>query len=323
MASRRSTPVPGEVAAALRDRSLTRTWAMRGTLHALPSDVLGAFVALAGAARVWEKGSWQRTFATAGQLAAIGDAVEAALTGRELTREELVAEVTERTGDPALAEPLGSGWGALLKPLAWQGRLCHVSGEGARARFARPQDHVPGWAGLPDPRDAARTVIPAYLGAYGPASAETFDQWLTRGASRKPELRSWFAELGDELCTVSVEGRELYLLATDVDELTKTEPTEAVRLLPAFDQYVLGPGTGAPEIVDAHRRPLVSKAAGWISPIVVAGGRVAGTWEVDGSELTVAWFAEAGAVPDTSLAAEAVRVGERLGRPLELVVRTI
>ncbi|WP_446218214.1 hypothetical protein [Micromonospora sp. IBHARD004] len=40
-------------------------------------------------------------------------------------------------------------------------------------------------AGLPSADEAAAQVVPAYLGAYGLAGPETFDQWLSRGASRR------------------------------------------------------------------------------------------------------------------------------------------
>jgi Winged helix DNA-binding domain len=122
----------------------------------------------------------------------------------------------------------------------------------------------------------------AYLGVFGPATPERFDAWLTQGASKKAAVRSWFADLGDRLATVEVDGKSAFLLASDVDDLGGTSPTQTVRLLPAFDQYVLGPGTKAEEILAASRRAKVSRTAGWISPVVVAGGRVAGTWELNG-----------------------------------------
>jgi Winged helix DNA-binding domain len=136
-------------------------------------------------------------------------------------------------------------------------------------------------------------VAPAYLRAYGPATIERFDAWLTRSTSRKGALRSWLAALGDDLVTADVEGTSAYLLAEDVDELAGTAPTAAVRLLPAFDQYVLGPGTAATEILDRDRRAEVSRAAGWISPVVVAAGRVAGLWDRDGREIDVRLFDDA------------------------------
>ena len=288
---RQADPVPGAVDRALAAGDLMRTWAMRGTLHLLTPDEAGAHLALIAAGRSWEKGSWVRTFGVApDEMVRLTDAVAEVLDDRVLTREELVSELSGRLGRPDLEAELRSGWGAVLKPVAWQGVLCHGPASGNRVTFARPDRLLPGWGGVPSPEDAARVVVPAYLRAYGPATVERFDSWLTRGTSRKPMLRSWFAALGDELVTVDVEGTSAHLLAEDVDDLAATSPSAAVRLLPAFDQYVLGPGTAATEILDADRRPSVSRAAGWISPVVVDGGRVAGVWDRDGSAIDVRLF---------------------------------
>jgi Winged helix DNA-binding domain len=125
-------------------------------------------------------------------------------------------------------------------------------------------------------------------------------------------VRGWFADLGDRLATVQVEGEEAFLPAEDVDELAGTSPTQAVRLLPGFDQYVLGPGTKAEEIIAPDRRPEVSRKAGRISPVLVAGGRVAGTWDVDGGKVQVRRFEDAGPIPAPALEAEVARVEQLL-----------
>src|SRR2546425_4121178 len=108
----------------------------------------------------------------------------------------------------------------------------------------------------------------------GPATVDAFGNWLAGGWFGKRMLRTWFAALGDRLAEVEVDGERAYVIAEDRDELALTRPTTAVRLLPGFDQFVLGPGTGDGHIVPAARRAAVSKQSGWISPIVVAGGVV-------------------------------------------------
>jgi hypothetical protein len=256
---------------------------MRGTLHLLTTAAAADLLALLAAARTWEKGSWQRTFADAATMTRLTEAVPAALEGPPLTRDELVAAVAGRAPDGGLAEQLRSGWSTLLKPLAWQGLLCQGPSAGNRVTFTRPDLCSPGWPGLPDPDAAAGRVVRAYLGAYGPATPEAFDQWLLRGATRRADLRRWFAELGDDAVRVDVEGRPAYLLAEHVDDVAATPPSDAVHLLPAFDQYVLGPGTRDPDVIPPAYRERVSRAAGWIAPVLLVGGRVAGTWEnVDG-----------------------------------------
>jgi hypothetical protein len=86
-----------------------------------------------------------------------------------------------------------------------------------------------------------------------------------------------------------------------------------VRLLPGFDQYVLSPGTADAHVVPTARRAAVSKQRGWISPVVVAGGVVGGTWELDGDRVRLAWFREAGRPPPrTTLEAEVARLSSIL-----------
>jgi Winged helix DNA-binding domain len=315
IAVRQKDPVPGAVDRALADGTLMRTWAMRGTLHLLPPDEAGAYLALVAAARTWEKGSWQRAFGVSpSEMEALGEAVTDVLADGVLTREELVGAVAARLGRADLEEQLRSGWGAVLKPVAWQGRLCHGPADGNRVTFGRPDLLLPGWTGVPEPEDAAQIAIPAYLGAYGPATIERFDAWLTRGASKKAALRGWFASLGDRLVEVEVDGEPAYLVADDADELAQATPSSTVRLLPGFDQYVLGPGTAATEIIPPERRAEVSRTAGWISPVVVAGGRVAGVWELSGDDVQVHLFDEAGPVPARALDAEVKRLAGLLAR---------
>ena len=150
------------------------------------------------------------------------------------------------------------------------------------------------WPGLPDPDDAAGRVIERYLGAYGPATPEVFDQWLLRGATSRKTLRRWFAELGDRITLVDVGGRPGYLRTADLDELADTEPHPVVRLLPGFDQYVLGPGTADPELIPSGYRAEVSRAAGWIAPVIVSNGRVCGTWRAEAGRPAPEFFEPAG-----------------------------
>ena len=322
VAIRQRRPQSGQVGAALAERRLLRVWAMRGTLHLLDPAEAPAFLALLAATRTWEKPAWQRAFLPAGRLAALTDVAAVALDGRVLTREQLTVEVVQRTGDADLAEALGSGWGAVLKPLAWQGLLCHGPTDGGRVSFTRPDTWLPGWA-MPEADEAARVAIPAYLAAYGPADPATFDAWLSRGAIRKATLRRWFADLADELSLVNVEGQSLYARAGDVDSMSAARPADVVRLLPAFDQYVLGPGTGDPHTVPPRRRGQVSRAAGWISPTVVTGAGVVGTWRTVDDRLEDDLFTDGPPVHCGLLEAEADRLGRLLLVPLLMAARRV
>ncbi|GGL18704.1 winged helix DNA-binding domain-containing protein [Planomonospora parontospora] len=314
VAVRRADPRRGEIDEALwRDRTLVKTWTARGTLHLVPADELPAHAAVLGSFRHWDKGSWQRGHGvTAAETASILDAVPKALEGRTLTREELVEAVIGITGDGHLAEALTSGWGALLKPLSFLGELCYGPPRDGRVTFASPRDHVPGWpAALPSAAEGGAVLVRSFLGAHGPGTPETFDTWLYRGGARKAALRGWFRDLAPELAEVEVEGRPMLLLAEHLDELAATPPAGGVHLLPGFDQYILGAPRDLEPLLPREARAKVSRAAGWISPVVVHRGRVAGVWEAKNGEVTVELFED---VPAAALSAETERVKALLNR---------
>ena len=318
---RRTSSRRGEVARALAEGRLIKTWAMRGTLHLLSPENGGAFLSLLAAGRSWERPSWERYFGmTTKHWDALRPAVREALDGTLLTRDELIAAVIAKRGLGHLGEPLRSGWGTLLKPLAWQGDLCYGPSRGNRVTFTGPHSASSRWAGVLEPDEAAPIVIVAYFGAYGPATIENFRSWLSRGRVSARQIRTWFSALGDRLAEIEVDGERRYILAEHVDELSVARPSKTVRLLPGFDQYVLGLGTEDTHVVPAKRRRAVSRQAGWIAPIVVAGGSVKGTWELDGGDVRVAWFKEAGPPPRTQLTAEVERLSSILGRDLRVVV---
>src|SRR3954469_16999149 len=90
---------PGAVRRALwEDRTLVKTWAMRGTLHLLPAAEYPLWQALMSTDRRYETGAWQRAFgATLEETEELIAVIGAALRDRLLTREQLAAAVEEAT----------------------------------------------------------------------------------------------------------------------------------------------------------------------------------------------------------------------------------
>lgn len=151
-------------------------------------------------------------------------------------------------------------------------------------------------------------MIATYLGAFGPAPAQTFDNWLIRGVTRKSLLRSWFAGMGDRLTEVSVDGESAFVLSEHADELAATRPSRAVHLLGPFDAYVLGATTKDTWMLPAEHRDRVSRAAGWIAPVILSGGRVVGTWALEHGDVVTEFFPGEKALSRRALAAEVARV---------------
>jgi hypothetical protein len=313
----------GKVDRALADGTVIKTWAMRGALHLLAPDVGSALLSLISAARPWSRPGWDRYFdMNPDRWAAYFDTARTALDGTTLTREELIAAIGAHPDLRHLADEMRSGWGTMLKPLAWQGELCFGPSRGNRVTFRRPADASAGWTGLPAPEEAAPIAIEAFFGAYAPATLEAFNHWMGGGWLRKRAIRELVgADGGGRLAEVDVEGRRAYVLAEHVDALAASPPTSAVRLLPNFDAWVLGPGSKDEHVVPPARRAAVSRQAGWISPVVIAGGEVAGTWEIEGDRLTIDWFGERGGPPRDALGVEIDRLAGILGRGLEASIR--
>jgi hypothetical protein len=140
-----------------------------------------------------------------------------------------------------------------------------------------------------------------------------FDRWLTLNSTSKPRLRQWFSDMGDRLTEVDVEGRRALMLTEHVAELADIAPHEGVRLLGGFDQYILGPGTNDETLLPKQHRAAVSRTSGWISPIVLVDGRVAGVWEIIDHEVVVSPFPDSGDLPLSDLTDEAARVARANG----------
>ena len=290
------------------ERTLVKTWAMRGTLHLLPAAELPRYVAALGRLRPRHHvPSWLRHHGLErAEADAMLAAIPRALAGRELTREELAAAVAEEVGKPALAAKLGGGFGDLLKPAAFTGDLCFAPGDGRRVRFARPRD----WLGpqpAEDPEAASRALVRTYLAAYGPAPREQFQRWF--GMTSPAEAGRWLQALGDEAVEVDVEGQRGWLLAQDADAVAAAAPAGNVRLLPGFDPYVVAAPRGADAVVPAAERARVYRPQGWLSPVVLADGRIAGVWSHDAGAVTVEPFSRPAKALRAAVEAEAERLG--------------
>jgi winged helix DNA-binding protein len=323
VALRQSVPDKDAVDRSFSELSLMKTWAMRGTLHLLRPDDAPAYLALVETTRFWLKPSWQRVSGvTPTQIDALTEKVATLLDGAVLTREQLVAQIVADKRFSGLEERLRSGWGQVLKPLAWRGVLCHGPNQGNKVTFTLPASRYATWGKMPDPDEAAPTVIAAYLGAYGPATPEVFDRWLTLNTTSRPRLRQWFGDMGDRLTEVDVEGHRALMLTDHVAELADAAAGKGVRLLGGFDQYILGPGTNDETLLPKQHRAAVSRTSGWISPIVLVDGRIAGVWEIVDHEVVVTPFPGGGHLPLEDLTEEAAHVARASGLE-QLAVRVI
>lgn len=268
---------PGDLDVELWERrSLVKTWAMRGTLHLLPAAEYGLWQAALDTYDHYLKGAWLRGFKiTAEERDLLLDTVREVLGGEGLTRDELAEAVAEASGSRALGEKLGDSWGAYLKPASFRGSLCFGPNRGRNVTFVSPAAWIEAEPG-PPPEEALAKVTRRYLGAYGPATAAEYSRWW--GPRRPAQATRYLRALGDEAVEVDIEGEPHWALAAQVAEMAGTAASGAVRLLPAFDPYVIGSARDVPAILSPEHKALVHRPQGWISPVLMVDGRIEGVW---------------------------------------------
>jgi Winged helix DNA-binding domain len=305
---------PGDLGQALWDHGrLVKTWAMRGTLHLLAGDELAEWHAAFATYEHFLKGAWVRGFgfASAGEVEELIAEIGEALEGRALTREELAAAI------PHHCDKLRESWGSTLKPAAFRGLLAFAPSEGQAVRFTRPPD-----GDRPPAEDAVRAVTRRYLAAYGPARREDLSRWWGTNALSAARAQKRFEALGDDVAQVTVEGARCWVLARDLDELLAAEPPRAARLLGLFDQYVVNSNRGIEALLPAAEKTRVFRQAGWISPVVLVDGAIAGVWRHERKGARVAVDVEPFAPLERwaldQVAAEAERLAGYLGAELTL-----
>ena len=301
------------------DRALVKTWAMRGTLHLLRADELARYVgALARLKPRHHVGAWLRHHGlTREQADAMLAAIPAVLDGEPMTREALASAVAERAGEKALVAKLGGGFGDLLKPAAFTGDLCFAPNDGRLVRFTSPATWIDGFTPPGPDEGAAAAVLRTYLHAYGPAPREQLPRWF--GMTSPAEAGRWIKALGDEVCEVDVEGARGWMLAADVDAAASATPGGVVRLLPGFDHYVVAAPRDAEAVLPAEHRARVYRPQGWLSPVVMVDGRIAGVWERDADGVTVTPFKRPDAALRDGVQAEAERLAAFLGGAPDVV----
>jgi len=271
------------------DRKLVKTWAMRGTLHLLPAAELHLWhAALATSRRYLSPTRWEKHFGiTMKDLERLTDAIGQVLDGQVMTRQELARAVGRATRSPELGAKLAEGsWGTILKPAAFAGNLCFGPSLGQLVRFTRPAS----WCALqvrrPDSERATAEVTRRYLAAYGPATYRDLARWWGSGMTVG---RQWIAAMGEEVTAVDFDGVRGWVLADDLGELREIEPVRSLRLLPAFDQYVIGASPHAEHLLRRDLRARVYRPQGWVSPVLLINGRMEGVWrhELRGSRVEV------------------------------------
>jgi hypothetical protein len=192
----------------------------------------------------------ERALKTEGPITRPEAATRVAAAGIELdsqTRLHIVL-VTVTSGIACLGPDRGRSTCLVLRD-DWLGKLPRFDRSAALAELAR-----------------------RYLRAFGPATERDFAYWSGLGLG---EVRTGLCGIAGEL-TESRLGEETMLSLKG--ERSRLPPTGQVRLLGAFDTYMLGYRSRDLAVPSEHVPAVKEGGGGWIRPVIVRDGVVIGGW---------------------------------------------
>ena len=292
--------------ARVRERSIVLTWAMRGTLHLIPADDHGWLVPLV------TEPSVSTSYRRLKQMGVPADQPAKAL--------RLIARMVQREGPltrPEIADRLRSKGihtaGQAIAYFVWlaaaQGMICYGPDRGRAQCFISVKD----WVGTTNtvPREVALAELAIrYLRAHALARPADLAYWS--GIRIGDANWAWKA-IARHL--VEVETQRGVRWALRANKLQT--PTGIVRLVPAFDEYLLG-WKDREVAVSAENYAKVNRGGGWLHPVVLADGEAVGTWRTKKSKLVVAAFTPLPPAVSRGVATEAKDIARYADVPLEL-----
>jgi len=256
--------------ARLRDRSIVHTWAMRGTLYLIAAEDFGWLVPLVVEPRI--PNAFRR-------LEQEGVPPDQPATAVRLIRRMLGREgpLTRRE----IAERLRSGGiraqGQALVHLLWlasaEGLICRGPERGHDQCFVLARD----WIGEPEPvePEAALAELAArFLKAHGPATPADLAGW---SGIRAGDARRAWAGIEDRLVEVETGRGAMWSLRRSAAEV----PPGEVRLIPWWDEYLLGWKDRDLVAPPAQWRKINRDGGGWLNPTIIADGRAVGMWTTE------------------------------------------
>ncbi len=299
-----------DIEQAIANRSIVRTWAMRGTIHFLAAEDVRWMLKLL-APRVLS--GTDRRDHQLGLDAATYDRSRTLLEktlqgGKQLRRDEVYA-VLERNG----ISTEGQRGYHILWHLGLQGVICFGVNAGKQPAFALLDEWVPVSRKLT--REAALAELALrYFGSRSPATVQDFSTWAKLSLT---DARAALASAAPRLQSFG-QGGVTYWMPL---ESPKPDTLPPAFLLPAFDEYLLGYKDRSAVLGAEHATRIVPGGNGMFLPMMVLNGKVIGTWKRTlGKKSVSIEYAPFGKVKKAELAAfdaAAQRYGEFLGLMVE------
>jgi len=259
-----------------KTRSLVKTSLMRQTLHLVPADEFPLYIAAHKNARAKAVLSIMARCKITREEA---DALSA------LILEELKAGPAPRAAITAAVRPkvskrlrvwMDKVWSIVRLPVI-EGHVCYGPGEGNQATFIRTEHWLPAQPKV-DEVQAQKELFRKYLRAYGPATLKDFAHWSLISMAEVKALRPLVdAEVADYDGVLVLREDVKALQSDSFSQSSVSFSQSSVHLLPYFDVYLLA-HRFKEHFLKAQFYKRVYRNQGWISPVVLIDGQIAGVW---------------------------------------------
>ena len=285
--------------------AFVRSWPMRGTLHFVAAEDLPWMLSLTGERMVRSTAGRHRQLELDQVQFDRAEAIarDRMAGGATISRSELFA-AWEHGGLPTT----GQRGVHLLAQLAQTSVIVLVG----QYEWALLEHRVPS-PRMPERADALREFALRYFTSHGPATDRDFAWWSSLTLT---DARAGIAAARDQLDELEVDGTRYYLRPG-------LEPAaRAVRLLPGFDEYLLGYSDRSAPLSGGDTAVIVPGGNGMFLYTVVVNGEVVGSWRrtqrAKKVQLAIDPLHEIPATAARGIGAAAARYGAFLEQVVEL-----
>lgn len=295
----------GDVEAALDAGSVVRSWPMRGTLHVSTPDDLRLMLSITAARTIRSILPRYRQLGLDDDVLARTRAIATTELGGggRASRDEFFALLVA-----AGIEPGGQRGTHVIGRLAHEGLLCWgPTDDGGRQQLVLLDEWAPPGAGIvdtawplatdgtpqignDDPRrsEALGAFVRRYVAGRGPVTLKDFCWWSKVTVA---EAKRGLDQARDRLTSEVLDGTEYWTAddeapggendendGNDDSTSTTSRPAPPFHALPGFDEYLLGYPDRAPALAPEFAERIVPGSNGVFLPMLVAHGKVVGTW---------------------------------------------
>ena len=261
-----------QVEAGFNAGDLIRSWPMRGTLHVVAAEDIGWIQKLTTPSLLGP--SLQRRWGQLGLTAAVAEqartlALDILQGGTALGRDDFLVGMANR---------------GLAVEAQWKYHLTWYLSQTGTLVFGPLVDGehqlvlADEWIKHPrllEGDDALAELAFRYVSSHGPVAVEDFSWWCGLG---KRKVCSALALAGDRLVSDQDEdGRTLWFSPELLDTASPDEP-ESIRLLPAFDEHLLGYADRSAMVDRAYAPRLCPGNNGVFKPAIISNGMCVGIW---------------------------------------------